>query len=224
MNTFSPAAVTAAFLAYAADKNSCLYEDVTKIQHDRWDGSDVVTVVGRTASIKTTAAQAFWAGYKGKRNKFPHGSKEATIFEAGVEWRKQNSAQAKSEFYRELVVNGQSYKYKVGRRFVKIVGVGVFKKCDVGATYGGDPSNVEAYAVNPATVAKLIKGEEINTDHPEFCSRHGHFSTEGSFILEQQEGALENKSFLERQAMLMAAGPRTPLCPQCVAEEMDEEI
>lgn len=222
MTSFSPAAVIAAFLAYANNKTSCLYEDVTKTSYDRLGDHEVTTVIGHAPSNKTPAAQAFWAGYRGKRNNFPRGSKEATIFEAGVEWRRQNT-QVKGEAYRRLVVDGQTYKFKVGRRFVKIVGVGIFKKSDVGASLG-DPSNVEAYAVNPATVAKLIKGEDINTDHPEFCQRHGHFSTEGSFIIEQQEAALMGKGFLERHAMLMASGPRTPLCPQCVAEEMDEEV
>lgn len=74
--------------------------------------------------------------------------------------------------YRKITVEGKQYEYVIGKAYLKIKELGLFKTSEIGNRLGG----TSIFVVTPGTVAKVIKKESL----PEvfICERHGVTTTE----------------------------------------------
>lgn len=75
--------------------------------------------------------------------------------------------------YRKITVSGKTYEYVIGKVFIKIKDVGLFKVSKVGNKFAGYNNE---YQCTPATVASIIKKEKLPRIF--HCKEHNVFTTE----------------------------------------------
>jgi hypothetical protein len=74
--------------------------------------------------------------------------------------------------YRTMVVGGKSYEYVIGKKFLKVKGVGSFLKSEIGCDRGPN----SGFEVTPGMISDLIAGRPVRKIEPYTC-RHGTTTT-----------------------------------------------
>jgi hypothetical protein len=104
--------------------------------------------------------------------------------------------------YRNIHVNGRDYEYVVGPNFLKIKGIGLFRKDQIGNEF----RYKDMYVITPATVRAVIEGNKVPIEYS--CKRHGVKTTK----LEADPFEAE----IYQKTMLVVD------CPTCLANSADD--
>lgn len=104
--------------------------------------------------------------------------------------------------YRKIVVSNKTYEYVIGRSVLKIKGVGIFPKEQVG-DYIPDSDN---YMITPAHVADIIKFGKKQIKEQKMCKDH---NLPVSLHVDPFMDEIYNKQII------------SPMCEKCLQESRD---